>query len=100
MSARYDCTDAAQRVTGLAEAAASLRKGDLAVIPTDTVYGLAADAFSPPAVAGLLAAKGRDRQMPPPVLAGWPHPGDAGQPEPDLGPGGHQGHGRGPDAAA
>jgi len=70
MSARYDCTDPAQRVTGLAEAAASLRKGDLAVIPTDTVYGLAADAFSPPAVTGLLTAKGRDRQMPPPVLVG------------------------------
>jgi L-threonylcarbamoyladenylate synthase len=70
MSARYDCTDAAQRVTGLAEAAAALRKGDLAVIPTDTVYGLAADAFSPPAVTGLLAAKGRDRQIPPPVLVG------------------------------
>jgi L-threonylcarbamoyladenylate synthase len=34
------------------------------------VYGLAADAFSPPAVTGLLAAKGRDRQMPPPVLVG------------------------------
>ena len=70
MSARYDCTDAAQRVTGLAEAAASLRKGDLVVMPTDTVYGLAADAFSPPAVTGLLAAKGRGRQMPPPVLVG------------------------------
>jgi tRNA threonylcarbamoyl adenosine modification protein (Sua5/YciO/YrdC/YwlC family) len=70
MSARYDCTDPAQRVTGLAEAAASLRKGDLAVIPTDTVYGLAADAFSPPAVTALLAAKGRGRQMPPPVLVG------------------------------
>ena len=70
MSARYDCTDAAQRVTGLAEAAASLRKGDLAVIPTDTVYGLAADAFSPPAVTGLLTAKGRGRLMPPPVLVG------------------------------
>ena len=70
MSARYDCTDPAQRVTGLAEAAASLRKGDLAVIPTDTVYGLAADAFSPPAVTSLLAAKGRGRQMPPPVLVG------------------------------
>ena len=70
MSARYDCTEAAQRATGLAEAAASLRKGDLAVIPTDTVYGLAADAFSPPAVTGLLTAKGRDRQMPPPVLVG------------------------------
>jgi tRNA threonylcarbamoyl adenosine modification protein (Sua5/YciO/YrdC/YwlC family) len=70
MSARYDCTDAAQRVAGIAEAAASLRKGDLAVMPTDTVYGLAADAFSPAGVAGLLAAKGRDRQMPPPVLVG------------------------------
>jgi L-threonylcarbamoyladenylate synthase len=70
MSARYDCTDPAQRAAGLAEAAAALRKGELAVIPTDTVYGLAADAFSPPAVTGLLAAKGRDRQMPPPVLVG------------------------------
>ena len=70
MSERYDCTDAAQRATGLAEAATSLRKGDLAVMPTDTVYGLAADAFSPPAVASLLAAKGRGRQMPPPVLVG------------------------------
>jgi L-threonylcarbamoyladenylate synthase len=70
MSARYDCRDPAQRAAGLAEAAASLGKGDLAVLPTDTVYGLAADAFSPPAVAALLAAKGRDRQMPPPVLVG------------------------------
>jgi tRNA threonylcarbamoyl adenosine modification protein (Sua5/YciO/YrdC/YwlC family) len=70
MSERYDCTDAAQRATGIVEAATSLRKGDLVVMPTDTVYGLAADAFSPPAVAGLLAAKGRGRQMPPPVLVG------------------------------
>jgi tRNA threonylcarbamoyl adenosine modification protein (Sua5/YciO/YrdC/YwlC family) len=37
-------------------------------MPTDTVYGLAADAFNAEAVAGLLAAKGRDRTMPPPVL--------------------------------
>jgi L-threonylcarbamoyladenylate synthase len=70
MSERYDCTDAAQRATGIVEAATSLRKGDLVVMPTDTVYGLAADAFSPPAVAALLAAKGRGRQMPPPVLVG------------------------------
>jgi tRNA threonylcarbamoyl adenosine modification protein (Sua5/YciO/YrdC/YwlC family) len=70
MSERYDCTDAAQRAAGLVEAAISLRKGDLVVMPTDTVYGLAADAFSPPAVTGLLAAKGRGRQMPPPVLVG------------------------------
>jgi L-threonylcarbamoyladenylate synthase len=70
MSARYDCTDAAQRAAGINEAAASLRKGDLVVMPTDTVYGLAADAFSPVAVASLLAAKGRGRHMPPPVLVG------------------------------
>jgi len=70
MSARYDCADPGQRAAGLAEAAAVLRKGELAVLPTDTVYGVAADAFSPPAVAALLAAKGRGRDMPPPVLVG------------------------------
>ncbi|MBO0772073.1 MAG: Sua5/YciO/YrdC/YwlC family protein, partial [Actinobacteria bacterium] len=70
MSARYDCSDATQRAAGLAEATAALRKGELAVIPTDTVYGIAADAFAPDAVAGLLAAKGRGRDMPPPVLTG------------------------------
>src|SRR5689334_24695356 len=70
MSARYDCTDAAQRAAGITEATAALRKGELAVMPTDTVYGIAADAFSPEAVTALLAAKGRGRQMPPPVLVG------------------------------
>jgi L-threonylcarbamoyladenylate synthase len=70
MSARFDCTVAAERETGIGEAAAALRKGELAVLPTDTVYGLAADAFSPSAVSGLLVAKGRGRHMPPPVLVG------------------------------
>ena len=70
MSARYDCKDVAQRAAGITEAAEVLRKGELAVIPTDTVYGIAADAFSPEAVTALLAAKGRGRQMPPPVLVG------------------------------
>lgn len=37
-------------------------------MPTDTVYGIAADAFNPTAVAQLLEAKGRGRDMPPPVL--------------------------------
>ena len=59
MSARYDCRDAAQRAAGIAEATAALRKGELAVLPTDTVYGVAADAFSPEAVTALLSAKGR-----------------------------------------
>lgn len=46
----------------------AIAKGELVVLPTDTVYGVAADAFSPEAVARLLAAKGRGRQSPPPVL--------------------------------
>jgi L-threonylcarbamoyladenylate synthase len=70
MSARYDCADAAQRSEGLSAAATALRIGELAVLPTDTVYGIAADAFHPAAVRKLLAAKGRGRDMPPPVLVG------------------------------
>ena len=70
MSARYDCKDPVQRAAGLSEATAAMRKGELAVLPTDTVYGVAADAFTPEAVTALLAAKGRGRQMPPPVLVG------------------------------
>jgi tRNA threonylcarbamoyl adenosine modification protein (Sua5/YciO/YrdC/YwlC family) len=51
-------------------AVTALRRGELVVLPTDTVYGIAADAFSPAAVARLLEAKGRGRDMPVPVLVG------------------------------
>jgi L-threonylcarbamoyladenylate synthase len=67
---RYDVTDPAQREAGIAAAATVIRAGELVVLPTDTVYGLAADAFDPTAVRRLLAAKGRGREMPPPVLIG------------------------------
>src|ERR1700719_3117676 len=70
MSAQFDCSDAADLALGLEEAAAALRRGELVVLPTDTVYGVAADAFNPAAVTSLLAAKGRGRQAPPPVLVG------------------------------
>ncbi len=70
MSARFDCTVVAERSAGISAATAALAKGELAVLPTDTVYGVAADAFTPDAVAALLAVKGRGRQMPPPVLVG------------------------------
>lgn len=56
----------------LDSAAEAVANGELVVLPTDTVYGIGADAFSPEAVARLLAAKGRGRQMPPPVLVGDP----------------------------
>jgi L-threonylcarbamoyladenylate synthase len=70
MSARFDCTDPAQLLQGLSEAEAALRRGELVVMPTDTVYGIAAEAFDPVAVELLLKAKGRGRDMPPPVLVG------------------------------
>lgn len=70
MSRRYDCLDAGQRATGLVEAASALRGGELVVLPTDTVYGIGADAFTIAAVNALLEAKGRGRDMPVPVLVG------------------------------
>jgi len=70
MSARYDCADTQQREEGLVAATSAVQAGQLVVLPTDTVYGLGADAFNPAAVTALLAAKGRGRNMPPPVLVG------------------------------
>ncbi|MEU9233389.1 L-threonylcarbamoyladenylate synthase [Streptomyces subrutilus] len=73
MARRYDCNDATDRKTGLREAASAVRRGELVVLPTDTLYGIGADAFSPEAVQDLLAAKGRGRGMPTPVLIGSPN---------------------------
>jgi len=57
-----------ERESALEAAALAVRRGGLVVLPTDTVYGIAADAFDADAVRDLLAAKGRGRDMPPPVL--------------------------------
>ena len=69
---RYDMALPSERGVGLDLARDAVRRGELVVLPTDTVYGLGTDAFSPEAVAGLLAAKGRGRDMPVPVLIGSP----------------------------
>lgn len=68
MTTSYDCTAAEQRAAGLEHAQRAIRENKCVVFPTDTVYGIAADAFSPLAVTMLLASKGRSRKMPPPVL--------------------------------
>jgi L-threonylcarbamoyladenylate synthase len=72
MSRRYDCSDPDQRASGLREAASAIRRGQLVVLPTDTVYGIGADAFSSQGIGALLTAKGRGRDMPVPVLVGAP----------------------------
>ncbi len=69
----YDCLDTNEALTGLRLARQAVGRGDLIVIPTDTVYGIAADAFNPVAVQKLLEAKGRGRQSPPPVLVADAH---------------------------
>jgi tRNA threonylcarbamoyl adenosine modification protein (Sua5/YciO/YrdC/YwlC family) len=69
---RFDMAVASERQVGLEQATEAVRRGELVVLPTDTVYGLGTDAFSPEAVAALLAAKGRGRDMPVPVLVGSP----------------------------
>jgi L-threonylcarbamoyladenylate synthase len=70
VSRRYDCSQPMERTRGIAEAFSTVRRGELIVLPTDTVYGVGCDAFVGPAVNRLLEAKGRGREMPPPVLVG------------------------------
>lgn len=73
MSELFDCTDPDQRSRGIAAAVGAVKNAGLVVVPTDTVYGVGADAFDAAAVAALLAAKGRGRDMPVPVLVGSWH---------------------------
>ncbi|AFM18506.1 translation factor SUA5 [Mycolicibacterium chubuense NBB4] len=73
MSELFDCSDPGQREAGIASAISALKGGRLVVMPTDTVYGIGANAFDNEAVAALLAAKGRGRDMPVPVLVGSWH---------------------------
>jgi tRNA threonylcarbamoyl adenosine modification protein (Sua5/YciO/YrdC/YwlC family) len=68
MATVVDCADPVTLLPGMREARAAISRGDLVVMPTDTVYGIAADAFQPDAVQALLDAKGRGRGAPPPVL--------------------------------
>ena len=124
MSPVYDCTTESGRAEGVAKAVEAVRGGEVVVIPTDTVYGIGADAFSEDAVAAVLAAKGRGRDMPPPVLVPnvrtvdglatevppwardlikvfWPGPADPGLQGAelaDVGPRRHQRHRRAADA--
>ena len=69
----YDCRTAVDRDRGVAAAVEAVRGGELVVLPTDTVYGIGADAFTPDAVAALHRARGVTDRVPPPVLVGSRH---------------------------
>lgn len=73
MSTVFDCNDADSRGAGIRAAVGAARGGRLVVLPTDTLYGIGCDAFDSEAVAALLAAKHRGRDMPVPVLVGSWH---------------------------
>lgn len=72
MSPVFDLSSEESRGQAFPAAKSAVGEGKLIVLPTDTVYGIGADAFTPDAVAALLEAKGRGREMPPPVLIGNP----------------------------
>jgi L-threonylcarbamoyladenylate synthase len=63
-SAAFQTRLLAADAAAIAEAAKILRAGGLVAFPTETVYGLAADATSDAAVAQIYAAKGRPRFNP------------------------------------
>jgi tRNA threonylcarbamoyl adenosine modification protein (Sua5/YciO/YrdC/YwlC family) len=69
----YDCRTTADRDRGVAAAVEAIKSGELVVLPTDTVYGIGADAFTAHAITALHTARGADRRVPPPVLVGSRH---------------------------
>src|SRR4051794_18755272 len=69
----YDCRTTADRDRGIAAAVEAVKSGELVVMPTDTVYGIGADAFTPHAIAALHATRLAERRVPPPVLVGSRH---------------------------
>ena len=69
----YDCRTTADRDRGVAAAVDAVRSGELVVLPTDTVYGIGADAFTPHAISSLHFARNADQRVPPPVLVGSRH---------------------------
>lgn len=68
VSQRYETGTDDEREKAVAAASLAIQRGELVIVPTDTVYGIAADAFDSDAVEALLDAKERGRDMPVPVL--------------------------------
>ena len=70
MTQRVVCADGADRDRAAAAAAAAVRRGDLVVVPTESVYAVVTDAFSARGLARLREVKGYAPDSPVPVLVG------------------------------
>ena len=66
----YDCSRLEERDRGVTAAVEAVQRGDLVVLPTDTVFGIGGDAFKSWAVTALQNAKGLERRLPVSVLVG------------------------------
>jgi tRNA threonylcarbamoyl adenosine modification protein (Sua5/YciO/YrdC/YwlC family) len=65
---RLDCSDRNGRGRSISTAASAARRGDVVLVPTESSYGLATDAFSVRGVRSIRWAKGQMSQVPLPVL--------------------------------
>lgn len=70
MTQRIACADGAHRSQAVAAALAAVRRGDLVLLPTESVYAIVTDAFSRRGVAAMRAAKGYEDSVPLPVMVG------------------------------
>ncbi len=70
MIRRFDVRDVAELERGLTAAAAAARRGEVVVVPTESSYGIATDAFSIDGVTRLRELKNRGSDLPIPVMVG------------------------------
>jgi len=68
MTMRFDCTDDAERGRGVTAAVAAIKRGDLVVLPTESVYAVATDGFSARGASAVRQAKGQSRSTPLPIM--------------------------------
>ncbi len=68
MTMRFDCTDGAERGRGIAAAVAAIKRGDLVVLPTESVYAVATDGFSVRGARAVRQAKGQSSSTPLPIM--------------------------------
>ena len=68
MTPRFDCSDEAERARGITAAVAAIKRGELVVLPTESVYAVATDGFSARGARSVRVAKGQSADTPLPIM--------------------------------